>query len=292
MKTSANATASKQMIKRIAGLIIVMVISSSFIWAQDRAKIERWTVEADTLMNRQDFNGALKLLNKIIVESKLKTDDDYLSLYNRALCYFSLARYEEALKDVNQYLAKFREEHAQLLRLYIYQEKGDYENQLKDLNQLIADHPDNPELIQWRIGAMMEKGKYADARKDVKTLLAIQEGPELKSYLGLTYYYDNKPDSALMVFDEVIKRYPAFPETYLYAGSMCIEQEAYELGLQYIDKGLTVNPSDLTLQYYKGVALVELERIAEGCRCLTKAFKSGFDDAVDYLKQYCYGIED
>jgi tetratricopeptide (TPR) repeat protein len=279
------------MIKKMTGLIIVMMISSSFLWAQDRAKIEAWTVEADTLMNRQDFNGALKILDKIITTSKLKTDDDYLALYNRALCYFSLTRYEEALRDVNQYLARFPEQHAQLLRLYIYQEKGDYVNQLKDLDKLIADNPQNPELLQWRIGAMMEAGKYAQARKDVNTLLAMGESPELKAYLGLTYYYDNNPDSALTIFDEVIKKYPSFGETYLYAASMCVEQEAYELALQYVNKGLAIDPSNVTLLFYKGVALVELDKVTEGCRCITKAFNAGFDDAVDYLKEYCYGIE-
>jgi len=269
-----------------------MVISSSFLWAQDRAKGEKWSVEADTLMNRQDFEGALKLLNKIITESKLKTDDDYIALYNRALSYFSLGRYDEALKDINQYIAKFPEQHALMLRLYIYQEKGDNESQMRDLDKLIAENPQNPELLQWRISAMMDAGKYDVARKDIKTLMEMGSSPELTLYLGFTYYYEDKADSALMIFDQVIKESPGSRDGYLYAGSLCIEQEAYDLGLTYINRGLEKFPSDNQLLFYKGLALVESERTQEGCRCLTKAFNAGFDDAVDYLKQYCYGIED
>src|SRR5689334_2563751 len=112
------------MIKKIAGLTIVMMVSSSFLWAQNRERIQAWSVEADTLMNRREYEKALDLYTKIIKESKLKSEDDFMALYNRGLAYFSLGRYQEALHDVNQYLEKYQEQHARLLRLYIYQELG------------------------------------------------------------------------------------------------------------------------------------------------------------------------
>jgi predicted Zn-dependent protease len=279
------------MIKKIAGLVIFMVTSSSFLWAQDRARIQAWSVEADTLMNRRDYEGALTLYTKIIQESKLKSEDDFMALYNRALAYFSLGRHDEALRDVNQYIEKYPEQHARLLRLYIYQELGDHENQVKDLNALIAESPGNAELIQWRMSVLMDAEKYAEARKDIRQLLTVQASPELRSYLGLTYYYEDNADSAMIIFDEVIRTDPSFVQSYLYAGSLCIEKEAYDLALKYVNKGLQQEPSNTTLLFYKGIALVENKKIQEGCRCLTKAFNAGFDDAADYLKEYCYGIE-
>lgn len=278
--------------KKLTGLVIALVISSSFLWAQDRAKIETWTVEADTLMNRQDYEGALKLLNKIISESKLSTDDDYLALYNRALSYFSLGRYDEALKDINQYIAKFPEQHALMLRLYINNEKGvDAADQLDDINKLVEANPGNPDLLSWRIGALMSAEKYAEARRDIRALRAMDDAPQLTLSLATSYYYEEKPDSALLYFEEYIKQDPLTPEGYVYAGSLCIEHEEYELALQYLNEGLKKLPSDGVLIFYKGVALVELERTEEGCRCLTKAFNNGFDDASDYLKEYCYGLD-
>jgi tetratricopeptide (TPR) repeat protein len=286
------------MVKKIAGLVIFMVTSFSFLWAQDRARIQAWSVEADTLMNRRDYEGALTLYTKIIQESKLKSEDDFMALYNRALAYFSLGRHAGALRDVNQYIEKYPEQHARLLRLYIYQELGDHENQVKDLNALIAESPGNAELIQWRMSVLMDAEKYAEARKDIRQLLTVQAGPELRqaspelrSYLGLTYYYEDNADSAMIIFDEVIKTDPSYVQSYLYAGSLCIEKEAYDLALKYVNKGLQQEPANTTLLFYKGIALVENKKIQEGCRCLTKAFNAGFDDAADYLKEYCYGIE-
>lgn len=280
------------MIKKIAGLIIITMVSSSFLCAQNRDHLQAWSVEADTLMNRREYAGAIELYTKIIKESKLKNEEDFMALYNRAMAYFSLERYDEALRDVNQYIDKFPEQHARLLRLYIYQGLNDHEHQLKELQTLLAESPGNPELLQWRLSVLMEAERYAEARKDLRQLLAFRADPELKSYLGLTYYYEDKADSALIIFDEVIKSDPAFVQSYQYAGSLCIEHEAYDLALKYLNKGLQLEPSNTTLLFYKGLALVESKKTTEGCSCLTKAFRAGFDDAADYLKEYCYSAEE
>ena len=63
-------------------------------------------------------------------------------------------------------------------------------------------------MIQWRASVLMESGKYKEAQKDIRRLLQYQSSPQLKSYLGLTYYYQDDPDSALMMFDEVIQEDP------------------------------------------------------------------------------------
>ncbi|RAW01875.1 tetratricopeptide repeat protein [Pseudochryseolinea flava] len=279
------------MSEKIAGLIIVMVVSSSFLWAQDRHRIQAWTVEADTLMNRQDYEGALKLLNKVVKESKLQTEEDYLALYNRAICHFSIGNFDRALTDVNQYLTKYNEQHALMLRLYIYREQDNRELLLKELAQLTSDHPDNVDFIQWRIEILMESEAYALARRDIMKLLSVQPSAELTAYLGMNYYYDNMPDSALTIFDDVLKENPSMQEVYLYSASICIEEEAYVLALQYLERGLKNDPADVKLMFYKGIALVELSKITEGCRCLTKAFQAGEDGAIDYLKEYCYGVD-
>jgi tetratricopeptide (TPR) repeat protein len=164
----------------------------------------------------------------------------------------------------------------------------DYEAQLTDLNELISLNPDNPEMIQLRVSVLMESEKYAEAKKDILKLLSYQSSPELKLYLGLTYYYLENPDSALIIFDEVIKEKPEFTQPYMYAASLCLDEEAYELALTYIDKGLQAEPTNSTFIFYKGIALVETDHEKEGCRCLTKAFNAGMDDVGDYLKEYCY----
>jgi len=272
------------------GLVIILMMSPFFIFSQSKQSA---TVEleekANALLDRQDFEGALELYNAVVKKSKLKSNDELNVLYKRAYCFYALKRFDEALTDLNQYLEKIPNDDARVLRLYVYQELGNTEEQLKDLNALISKSPDNSELLRWRTSVLMESGQYKEAQRDIRQLLAIQDNADLKGYLGLTYYYLENPDSALIVFDEIIKQHPENIQTYLYAGSICLEEEAYDAAIHYINLGLKIEPGNATLLYYKGAALVEKEDLTEGCRCLNKAFANGVDDAAGYLEEYCYG---
>jgi len=281
------------LIQCIKGFVFILLMAAPFfVSAQSTAnKNETLLAQADTLLGRQDYAGALVLYDKIIEKTKFVSDEDYLVLYKRAFCYYGLGKFENALKDVNHYVQKVLNEQAKLLRAYINQELGNHEAQLADLNEFIAASPGNPDLLRWRASVFMESERYAEAQKDIRRLLAYQPSPDLKAYLGLAYYYQNNQDSALIIFDEVIAANPDYLQTYLYAASLALEEEAYDLALQYCKGGLKVDGSDLTLLFYKGIALVEIENTDEGCRCLKKAFAGGMDDAADYLKSYCYGVE-
>lgn len=277
---------------KIIGLISIMLMSSFFVAGQSRATPNAaMEVYADTLLGRTDYKGALELYNKLIESSKPSSSEQFQLLYKRAVCYYGLQDFETALKEINFVIEKYPAAQSKLLRAYIYQEIGNYEAQLADLNDLITETPDNLELIQWRVSVLMEAGKYPEAQKDIRKLLAIQSGPELKSYLGLSYYYQGDADSAMVIFDEVLKEDPGFTQAYIYAASLSMDEEAYPLSLNYIDSGLKSDPSNMTLLFYKGIALAETDKTKEGCRYLTKAFQAGVDEAGAYLKQYCYGVE-
>jgi tetratricopeptide (TPR) repeat protein len=266
------------------GLIIILMMSPFFSFAQKSAS----EIEADTLVGREDYAGALALYNKILNKSKPKTEEEYQVYYKRTVCYYGLEKYSEALLDINTLIEKYPAPQAKLLRAYINQALEDYDAQLVDLNELISLNPDNPEMVQWRASVLMESGKYKEAQQDIRNLLRYQSSPQLKAYLGLTYYYQDEPDSALMMFDEIIQGDPDFMPSYVYAASLCLDESAYELGLNYINKGLQKEPSNNTLLFYRGIALVETDKPIEGCRCLTKAFNGGIDDVAEYLKEYCY----
>ncbi|HEY9006958.1 tetratricopeptide repeat protein [Ohtaekwangia sp.] len=280
------------MSNKISRLITMLLVMSSFFVAAQNQSSEALALEtyADTLVAREDFAGAIKIYDKLIDKSRLKTEEDYRVLYKRAYAYFGAKNFQKSLQDVNQYIAKIQDPQAKLLRIYINRQLGDDAAQLTDLNEFLKENPDNPELLRWRASVYMDAENYKLAQKDIRALLAQQPSPEVEAYLGLTYYYQNNPDSALMVFDHVIAQQPSFIQSYLYAGSMCLEQEAYPLALEYINKGLKQDPSNATLLFYKGAALVEVDKTDEGCRCLRKAFEAGMDEAADYLKEYCYGV--
>ena len=268
-------------------ITLIVMTAASLAFAQGKSQSpDVLELKADTLLGRQDYAGALKIYNQITSKSKKVKDEIY---YKRAFASYNLGDFESALRDINTYLANHSEVQARALRAYIYQELGDYDNQLKDISAIMEGNP-NPELLRWRASVAMEAEQYDLARNDIKALLAINPDPEVESYLALTYYYQGKPDSALLVLNKVIRAKPEMVQAYGYAGSMLLEEAEYDLALEYINQGLAHEPSNASLIFYKGIALTEKKDLEEGCRCLYKAFTSGMDDAADYLKEYCYQV--
>ena len=276
-------------IKYSIGLVIIIMTSPFFMFGQAKELNTQMIHIGDSLLDQQDFEGALKIYTAVIKKTKRKSDYDLSILYKRAYCFYALKRFDESLTDLNQYLEKIPNEKAKILRLYVNQELGDTAAQLIDLNALLAERPESDELLRWRLSILMDSEQYKAAQGDIRKMLSHEDDPDLKGYLGLTYYYLENPDSAIIIFDQVIEQHPSHIQTYLYAGSICLEEGAYDAALHYINKGIKLDPSNATLQYYKGAALVEKEDLIEGCRCLNKAFANGIDDAAGYLEEYCYG---
>jgi tetratricopeptide (TPR) repeat protein len=117
----------------------------------------------------------------------------------------------------------------------------------------------------------------------------VRDDAETEVYLGYSYYNLQKVDSALMALNKSIELDPNYIPAYLYAGSFCLEQGNNDLALKYLTIASRLDPTNTTVLFYKGIALVEKENLDEGCSCLNKAFYAGEDDASDYLSEYCYG---
>ena len=95
-----------------------------------------------------------------------------------------------------------------------------------------------------------------------------------------------------MHFDSALALNGGYAPAYMYMTSLCLEQEAFELALTYVDLGLRLDPTNQQLLFYKGIALAESDNLEEGCRILSQLFYNGMDQAGDYLKQYCYSEKD
>jgi tetratricopeptide (TPR) repeat protein len=251
-----------------------------------------WEVEADTLMSQQDFVGAIKLYSKVIDASKLKDKPSYRPLYKRAVAYYSSGDFQKAIKDMERFIPEFPESYqSRILRALAYRETGDVDNQLKDVEAALGLSNGEPQILKWRAGLLMEKSEFKLAKDDLLLVRQFQDDPEVEMNLAFAYYSLDNPDSAIIAINKSIELDATFAPAYLYGGSFSLEQENFDLALQYLNLALRLDPENATALFYKGVALVELKKEEEGCRCLTKAFMAGQDDAADYLKQYCYGIE-
>ena len=278
---------------RIVFLGLVFSVFCRHAGLTQNLKWQKWETEADTLLNRQDYQGALKLYTKIIDASKSKDPSEYGPVYKRAVCFYGLGDFEHALTDLDVFIPFYPGSYqAHLLRAFVYRELGKSDLQLIDLEEAINIRPGDPELTKWRATIYLDKGDYLLAKRDILDSQSKQTDPETETYLGLAYYNLSQPDSALMALNRAIGLDVNYLPAYFYASSFCLQEGEYDLSLKYINLVLRLDQKNPTALFYKGVALIEKKKIDQGCGCLNKAFYLGYDDAMDYLKEYCYPEQD
>ena len=274
-------------------IIFFMLVCVCYVQAQtDSGKWKNIEAQADTLLNSQDFTGALKLYNRVAELSKLKTKEDKGILYKRSVCYYSLGELDKALVDINLFIPEYDAfPQAKLLRAFIYRELGDDEGQLKDIDILLSYNPMNKDLIKWKSAIYLGMEKFVEAKQQLVNAQRFVNDEEIETQLGFAYYNLDSPDSAFIHFENAMSFNAGYLPAYLYISTLCLDEEAFELALTYIDIALKLDAKNPNLFLYKGIALIETERQEEGCRYLNKAFQGGLDQAGDYLKQYCYSAD-
>jgi tetratricopeptide (TPR) repeat protein len=279
--------------KTFALFCFLILSAISFTSLAQTPKWKAWEVKGDTLYNHNDFKGAIKWYDKAIEASKLKDKDAYRIVYKRAVCQYSISEYANALKDLEIFNKAFPDvPQSKLMKAFIYRELGDDEKQLSNLEAAMEFQEQRSDLLKWRGLLYLQKNEFLKAKQDILKAKAMQDDPEVETYLGLIYYNLQQKDSAFICFNQSIALDATYLPAYLYAGSVSVEDGNYLESLQYLNLALRLDPKNKEAMFYKGIALVELKKTDEGCRCLNRAFYSGMDDAGDYLKEYCYEIED
>jgi tetratricopeptide (TPR) repeat protein len=271
--------------------LYLSVVILFLLHAAGFAQHAQWETEADTLMNRQQFEEAAKLYSKVITTRGLKERDDYRTLYKRAFSYYYTGEFDKALKDLDVFLPEFpRVAQAYVLRAFICRELDNAGGQLESIQKAIELQRDNLELVRWRGSLFLQKSEYQLAKADFLVVRSQSDDPELETNLALAYYSLSNIDSALIAINKSIELDATYEPAYLYGGSFCLETEKYAKSLEYLNLALLVNPENANAMFYKGMVLVELKKETEGCRLLAKAFNAGQDDAAGYLKERCYDI--
>lgn len=256
------------------------------------AKAKKWETEADSAMSKQEYAKAIKLYDKAVKASKLKERADYLAVYKRAVCYFSISDFNHALEDLNLVVPKIPGlPQGKILRALVYGELGQKDKKLEDLKEALMSDPANPGLLKWRASIYLEDDEYALAKKDLLVAKLFEDDAETEMYLGVALYNAGSVDSAFTALDKAIELDATYMPAYMYASSFCLDEDRYEKALGYLDLAGRLEPGNTTVYFYKGIALVELEKSDEGCVYLRKAFYGGMDDASGYLKEYCFGVE-
>ena len=279
--------------------IVFAVLACAFslnVHAQS-PKWKRWAVEADTLYNQQKYKEAAVIFTRIINANPLKNGkfEDrsvYGILYKRAVCYYNTQEFKKALADINLFAPAYPSaSQPKLLKAFIYREMDDVDNQLINLTEAMELQDPNPDFLKWRGLLYVQQNKYPLAIADLLQSRTFQDDTEIESYLGLCYFYLERRDSAFISFNKAIELDPTFLAPYLYASSAALQDNDYGLSVEYANLALLIDGKSNEALFYKGVALIESKRVDEGCRCLNRAFYAGYDDAADYISEYCFGVE-
>ena len=286
------------MIRTVCRLFFVFLLGQLALIAN--AQTPKWKsleAEGDTLYSRQEYEPASKIYSKVL-ESNVQKDGKYEDknlygiLYKRAVCYYSMEEYDNALKDLDMFEPVFpKAPQPKLLKAFIYRALDNIDKQLEYLQQAMALQPPNADFLKWRGMLLIQKDKYGEALADLLEARQFQDDPEVETYLGVSYYHTENVDSAFISFNKAIELDPTYAASYLYAGTTALQEESYALSIEYLNLALRLDAKNKEALYYKGVALVESKQIEEGCRCLNRAFYAGLDDAGDYLTQYCFDVD-
>src|SRR5687768_15167532 len=169
------------------------------------AKWKQMEIEGDTLLNRQDFEGAIKIYNKVIELSKLKDTESKGVLFKRAICFYNIGEFQKALDDLNVFIPEYPAfPRAKYLRAFVNRELGNTQAQLDDISYLIEQNPTNPDLLKFRAGIYLESEKYKEAKAELLSLQKLTNDEQIETQLGFVYYSLSEPDSAYLHFDSAL----------------------------------------------------------------------------------------
>ncbi|MBX7127200.1 MAG: tetratricopeptide repeat protein [Cyclobacteriaceae bacterium] len=262
-------------------------------WSQTMSRAKSFEVQGDTLMRNEQFAEAAKLFTKSIEISGLKEPGDFNALYKRAVCYYQSEQFDNALKDLEQFIPNFpNARQPYILRALIYREMDEQDKVLEQLEQVTALGDADPRLTKWKASLLIEAGRFEQAKRDLLAVRETEDDAETETYLAFAYFNMNQPDSAILCINKSIELDVTYAPAYLYAGTFLVQAHRYDEAITYLNLALRLDPNNANALFYKGAALIEQKKTDAGCSCLSRSFYLGNDDAQGYLKEYCYDIDD
>jgi tetratricopeptide (TPR) repeat protein len=167
-------------------------------------------------LKNKDYIDAIKWFDKAIIANP----SQYVSYYNRGICYRLLGESELALKDINtsielnnnQQLAYFK-------RALIKKEKGDYKGSIYDYNKAISLDSNYSEAIYNRSFTYKIRGDYFSAQEDIEELIDDNESrPEYWNMKGNLQVLHGDMQGAVLSFNIAISYDSDYSEAYYNRG--------------------------------------------------------------------------
>lgn len=165
--------------------------------------------------NRGDHDGAIARLNEAL-RHRLMANQRSSAYVNRAIAYYSTAKYDEAIRDYTEALRINRKSVGALVgRGFSYQQKGELEKALADLTEAIRYDPNAGAAYYSRANLYYERKEIDRALADYDE--AVRCDPNNAEALvgrGLCYVAKQDLDHALASFDGAVIVDPENPRAY------------------------------------------------------------------------------
>lgn len=103
--------------------------------------------------------------------------------------------------------------------------------------------------------------------------------------LGREYLYDGRPDKAIGITEQCMRRYPNTFHCYFARGSIHLQLEEYGRALPYLERALELQPNNEAVYRYLGLALEKLGRLQEAKTIYRRASAVGFKGADEEISR-------
>ena len=149
-------------------------------------------------------------------------------------------------------------------------EKGEYKKALEFYNQVHECDTNYAVAIYEKTNCLLADSSFEASKK-----LALI-GPQLKDAdkrgflleLGNAYDFTDKADSALMIYDSMMKLYPNDNQAYYETGVTYARQKKYDLAAAYLQRSVVINPYDVRSHYLLGSIYLLQGRLSEAMMAL------------------------
>ena len=201
-----------------------------------------------------NYAGAIEDFSQAITLDKAMSE----AFYNRGKSFAALENYAEAILDFNR---------------------------SAELNYKIAGANYNAGLASLKLNDL--KG----AKKCLLTCISTDKQNEHtgKAYhlLGVLEMMQNNNSASISYFNRSIELDSAFPDAYYNRGIAYGMMKEYNKAINDLNTCISLGNSSPDVYFARGVNKISLSDYAGGCADLTKAEKSGHQQAISMRKQYC-----
>lgn len=220
--------------------------------------------------------------------------------FNRALAYYQLDDFDNALKDFDSHLNLLEsyDDFDEMRIIYTtkalcYIKKSDYENAAQEYSNYLDLNDADAEVLIRRAVAFGVLEKYKDAIYDLTKVIGMKSDV---TKLQKAYSYQARGDAKYQLKDsygamedlnKAILMAPQFKDSYKVRGNIYFAKKNYKLALIDYNKVLSIDKDDLDALVNRAKIKINLNDKKGGCIDLSRAGELGSDEAYELIEEYC-----